>query len=190
MKSNQPVCLLLKAHVETYTRKDGTVVDAHERKGGPLKHGERVKIKPEFQDPGDDKFDWRVDGDEEKGRLDVVPHGTGMHILPKLTVQSHMVDRHDDRSSVDAKPAGDGKDWRDETNWHSRQQAKMKTHSEAELHYIVKDATEAAEIAEKKHGGMTDKAGKYRDEAHYAAMELNKRNAPVKAAKKLRDAGK
>ena len=32
MKSNQPVCLLLKAHVETYTRNDGTVVQAHDDK--------------------------------------------------------------------------------------------------------------------------------------------------------------
>lgn len=42
------------------------------REGGPIKAGERITIKPHWQDRGDDKFDWEVVGAEEKGRLDVV----------------------------------------------------------------------------------------------------------------------
>lgn len=112
----QSVILFFKSHVDTYTRKDGSVVRAH-----------------------DDKRQ--------------------------------------------AAP----KDWRDEENWHSRQMAKMKTHSEAELRYIIKDATEAAEIGEKS-GRDSKKTGKYRDEAHYAAMELKKRSEPLADVVKRRQA--
>ena len=49
---------------------------------------------------------------------------------------------------------------------------RMRTLSDAELHYIVKDATEAAEAAEKMG---SRKAGQYRDEAHYASDELYRR---------------
>jgi hypothetical protein len=66
------------------------------------------------------------------------------------------------------------KDWRDEENWHSRTMMKFKILSDDSLRYIIKDATEAAEIAEK--GGLdSKKSGQYRDEAHYASMELHKR---------------
>lgn len=64
------------------------------------------------------------------------------------------------------------KDWRDETNWHSRTIAKFKTLSFAELMFIQKDATEAA-IAGESMGNP--KASQYRDEAHYAAMEITRR---------------
>jgi len=58
-------------------------------------------------------------------------------------------------------------------NWHTRTMAKMKTLPEESLRFIIKDATEAAENAE----GMNDsiKAGQYRDEVHYANMELRQR---------------
>lgn len=102
-----PVILLFKSHIDTYTRKDGSVVQAH-----------------------------------------------------------------DDKRTAASKPPA--KDWRDEENWHSRMQAKMKTHSEDELRYIHKDATEAADVGEKS-GFDSKKTGKYRDEAHYAAMELQSR---------------
>lgn len=97
------VCvLLLKTHVDTYTRKDGSVVQAHE----------------------------------------------------------------DKRQAA--------KDWRDEENWHSRTQGRMATLDDAALRYIIKDATEAAETLEKGNPS-SKKAGQYRDEAHYASMELHKR---------------
>lgn len=79
-----------------------------------------------------------------------------------------------------AKPAKPEKDWRDEENWHSRTMGRMKTLDEASLRYVVKDATEAAENLE-RDGSTSKKAGQYRDEAHYASMELKRRrDTPVK----------
>jgi hypothetical protein len=82
----------------------------------------------------------------------------------------------------ETKTKAAAKDWRDEENWHSRQMGKMKTLSEAELSFIIKDATEAAEIGEKS-GWSAEKTGKYRDEAHYASMELHKRRNAKPAAR-------
>lgn len=110
-----PIILLFKSHIDTYTRKDGTVVQAH-----------------------------------------------------------------DDKRQAAAK------DWRDEENWHSRMQGKMKTHSEAELRYIIKDAREAAKLAYER--GNDKKGGQYEDEAHYAAQELHKRGEGVREAKAKYDA--
>jgi hypothetical protein len=73
---------------------------------------------------------------------------------------------------VQARATPETKDWRDEENWHTRTQMRMRTLSDDALHYIVKDATEAAEAAEKMG---SRKAGQYRDEAHYASDELYRR---------------
>ncbi|MEN6642472.1 MAG: hypothetical protein ABFE08_08510, partial [Armatimonadia bacterium] len=100
---------LVKSLVPAYTRKDGTLVKEHDNgkqasaERPAFKKGHRVKIKPEFQDKGDDEFDWHVVGDEEKGRVDISPHGTGMSIPPKYTVQSHMIEHHPDQRDEEAK---------------------------------------------------------------------------------------
>ena len=60
-------------------------------------------------------------------------------------------------------------DWRDHENWHTRTQAKMKTHTDDQLRYIAKDAAEASRAADSIGGS---KAGQYADESHYATMEL------------------
>lgn len=57
-------------------------------------------------------------------------------------------------------------------NWHSRTMDGMKLKTDDSLRYIYKDATEAAEAGEKMDN---PKSGQYRDEAHYAAMELERR---------------
>lgn len=109
--------LFFKSHVDTYTRKDGTVVHAHE-------------------------------------------------------------DTREKREA--AQRAGNGgKDWRDEENWHTRTMQKMKTHSDDELRFIHKDATDAAVTGERS-GFDSRKTGKYRDEAHYASMELKARQDAAK----------
>lgn len=86
-----------------------------------------------------------------------------------------VVGAHDDKRTAAPK-----KDWRDEENWHTRTQMKMETHSEDQLRGIHKDATETAEIGEKS-GFDPKKTGKYRDEAHYASMELKKRQDAANA---------
>jgi hypothetical protein len=58
----------------------------------------------------------------------------------------------------------------------------MKRKDDAALRYILKDATEAAEVGEKIGN---PKAGQYRDEAHYASMELARRR---KGGKRIMDA--
>lgn len=116
--------LFFKSHIDTYTRKDGSVVTAHDDKRTKREEAQRA--------------------------------GNG------------------------------GKDWRDEENWHTRTMQKMKTHSDDELRFIHKDANEAAEVGEKS-GHDSKKTGKYRDEAHYASMELKKRQDQAKSgpAKKV-----
>ena len=57
-------------------------------------------------------------------------------------------------------------------NWHTRTMASMKNKSTNSLYFIYIDATEAAEIGELNNN---PKSGQYRDEAHYASMELNRR---------------
>ena len=42
----------------------------------------------------------------------------------------------------------------------------------AELKFIIRDATEAAELGERMNN---PKSGQYRDEVHYAVQEINKR---------------
>lgn len=61
--------------------------------------------------------------------------------------------------------------------WHRRTMDRMKTLDEDALRYIYKDATEAAEAGEKIDN---PKSGQYRDEAHYASMELKRRQDLVK----------
>lgn len=180
------IALFFKAHVETYTRKDGAVVAAHDDKRpaarAPIKKGDRVRIKPEHQDDGDDKYTWHAIDDEEKGRVTVSPTDHPMRIKPTYVMHSHMVEHHDDGKSK----ASSAKDWRDEENWHARAMGRMKTLGENELRFIIKDAREAA-----KHAwdmGNKAKAGQYEDEAHYAAMELEKRTKPVREAKAKHDA--
>tara|TARA_R110000822_G_scaffold175082_2_gene314744 strand:+ start:706 stop:888 length:183 start_codon:yes stop_codon:yes gene_type:complete len=57
-------------------------------------------------------------------------------------------------------------------NWHNETMAKMKNLSIESLYYIYDDANKAAEIGEKIGN---PKSGQYRDEAHYAAMEIKAR---------------
>lgn len=52
-----------------------------------FKRGDRVKILKEFQDSGDEDFTWAVQGDEEKGKVDILPVDISMNIKPLYTVQ-------------------------------------------------------------------------------------------------------
>lgn len=65
--------------------------------------------------------------------------------------------------------------------WHSYTMEAMKRKSDAQLKYILKDATEAADAGEKMGN---PKAAQYRDEAHYASMELARRR---KGGKQIMD---
>lgn len=69
-----------------------------------------------------------------------------------------------------------------DASWHSRTMAAMKTKSDESLRYIIKDAREAAKAA--RTLGNNAAEGRYEDEAHYAAMELTKRQK-AKAGKAM-----
>lgn len=58
----------------------------------PFKVGDEVKIKPQYQDSGDDKYVWKVVGEEEKGRVDISPQIPGMRLLPVNTVTTDMIE--------------------------------------------------------------------------------------------------
>lgn len=67
--------------------------------------------------------------------------------------------------------------------WHSKTMQAMREKSLASLRFIIKDATEAAEIGEKMGN---PKAGQYRDEAHYAGMEIVRRRKLIAGDKGFR----
>jgi hypothetical protein len=53
-----------------------------------IRKGDKVQIKPEWQDAGDDRFVWVAVDDEEKGRVQIMPLGTGLAFAPIGTVRT------------------------------------------------------------------------------------------------------
>lgn len=47
-----------------------------------IRKGDKVQIKPEWRDAGDDRFDWIAVDNEEKGRVSIMPLGTGFAMPP------------------------------------------------------------------------------------------------------------
>lgn len=182
MSAVRKVVLFFKSHVEGYTRRDGVVVKPHERYA--MAGGRKVAVT---RNGGyvEDAGQWTPHG--KRAMQAVFDHGSKEKALEHLKASGDQ-EAHDALAAAgditvhddEPKPAKPEKDWRDEENWHSRTMGRMKTLGEAELRYIIKDATEAAELGEKS-GWSSEKTGKYRDEAHYAAMELHKRGQALNA---------
>lgn len=57
--------------------------------------GDRVAIKPEYQDPGDTDFVWYACDNEEKGRVTITPRGTMLTVAPQQTVPVYMLEKGD-----------------------------------------------------------------------------------------------
>jgi hypothetical protein len=55
--------------------------------------GDIVKIRPEFQDEGDDQYTWVVLNDEEKGRVDISAIDSLLKITPIHIVQVDWLER-------------------------------------------------------------------------------------------------
>lgn len=53
--------------------------------------GDRVAIKPEWRDAGDELLEWVVVGAEEKGRVDIQAQ-LGMRFNPIQTVRTEMIE--------------------------------------------------------------------------------------------------
>jgi hypothetical protein len=57
-----------------------------------IKKGDRIRIKPQWQDPGDDKFIWVALEDEDGGRVRIAPINTGLTFPPNQVVETSMVE--------------------------------------------------------------------------------------------------
>jgi hypothetical protein len=53
--------------------------------------GDKVQIKPEWQDAGDDRFTWIAVDNEENGRVMISPTNTGLPIAPTQVVHVDML---------------------------------------------------------------------------------------------------
>lgn len=62
----------------------------------PFKKGDPIRIRPEWQDPGDGNFEHYADSDEEKGRVDMVTVIPGWTFLPVSTVFVYMLEPNTD----------------------------------------------------------------------------------------------
>jgi hypothetical protein len=56
-----------------------------------ISKGDKVQIKPEWQDAGDDSFSWVAVDDESKGRVAIMPLRTGLAIAPTQVVRVDML---------------------------------------------------------------------------------------------------
>jgi len=159
------IALFFKSHVSGYTKKDGTVVrpyqDMRTASNSTASFDDNKKRHVE------DAIRWANHEHGEYG-TDWIRQHAPAHLSEKWGIpESHA------RNAIDDHFGGD-KDWRDEENWHSRTMGRMKTLGDDQLRYIIKDANEAAENMEKMDPA-SKKSGQYRDEAHYASMELASR---------------
>ena len=57
-----------------------------------IRKGDTIRIKPEWQDPGDDKFIWVALEDEDGGRVRIAPTNTGLTFRPNQIVDTNMVE--------------------------------------------------------------------------------------------------
>ena len=70
-----------------------------------IRKGDTVKIKPEWQDPGDDKFHWIATEDEDRGRVAIMPTNTGLPIPPWHTVDVAMLEGEAHNVRTEARPS-------------------------------------------------------------------------------------
>ena len=61
----------------------------------PIKRGDRVSIKPEWQDPGDNEFAWVALEDEHGDRVRIAPIMEDTQFPPSYVVTTTMIERAD-----------------------------------------------------------------------------------------------
>jgi hypothetical protein len=57
-----------------------------------IKKGDTVRIKPEWQDAGDDTLHWIAIEDEDGGRVRIQPQNTGLRFPPNQVVKTSMLE--------------------------------------------------------------------------------------------------
>jgi hypothetical protein len=58
-----------------------------------IKAKDIIRIKPEYQDDGDDSLVWIALEDEDGGRVRIAPINTGMKFPPNQIVSIEMIDK-------------------------------------------------------------------------------------------------
>lgn len=58
----------------------------------PIRKGQRVVIRPEWRNPGEDQFDWIAVEDERQGQVRIAPLGTGLGVPFSETVFTGMLE--------------------------------------------------------------------------------------------------
>ena len=62
--------------------------------------GDRIRIKPEWQDEGDDQFEWRAVEDEAGGRVLIAPIDPSLSFVPRQLVDVEMLEPKDFRAAA------------------------------------------------------------------------------------------
>lgn len=57
-----------------------------------IQKGDTVRILPQWQDHGDDKFTWIALEDEDGGRVRISPIDSGLTIPPNYVVHTYMLE--------------------------------------------------------------------------------------------------
>jgi hypothetical protein len=57
-----------------------------------IRKDDRIRIKPEWQEPGDDKFIWVAVEDEDGGRVRIAPANIGLTIPANQVVDTRMAE--------------------------------------------------------------------------------------------------
>lgn len=58
-----------------------------------IQKGDKIRIKPQWQDDGDDQFEWVAIEDEDGGRVRIAPTGTGLAFPPNQVVTTDMIEK-------------------------------------------------------------------------------------------------
>jgi len=58
-----------------------------------IKKNDIIRIRPEFQDEGDDSLIWIALEDEDGGRVRIAPVNTGLKFPPNQIVNTEMIDK-------------------------------------------------------------------------------------------------
>lgn len=59
-----------------------------------IKKGDEVRIKPEWQDAGDEALFWVAIEDEDGGRVRIAPINTSLKFPPNQVVETSMLEAH------------------------------------------------------------------------------------------------
>ena len=65
----------------------------HESMPTRIRRGDRLRIRPEWQDPGDDEFTWIALEDEDGGRVRIAPLMPELNFPPNQVVTTGMVEQ-------------------------------------------------------------------------------------------------